>query len=416
MNIDVLAAMSSEPLPSTVPSVPPVAFAARLQQAIDECAASGGGRVTLDRPGTYLCDGLELKSNVELFLSEGVTLKASGDETTYRHRPGPFELNANETPICAFLYAKDCENVRITGPGAIDGNYERFILPDQGDEPHLKFYAYPRPMTVYLEHCTGSRISDVTVCNAPFWTIHLVGCEDTAIRGITIRNEMRMPNTDGIDVDRCRNTVIERCTILTGDDGICPKCTEETARYGDCVNLWVRDCHIESQSSAIKFGSSSFGNFENCSFERIEIRNSNRALAFQLRDRGSARNITFRDVTITTKTFSKEWWGSAEALYLTLLPRDEATDLTGCTIENVLFERIEGTCGYGLFACAERPDVIRGIVLRDVRLTVSNPFEGMGGFDVRPWKGGDRKIVCERNALMLNGASVTCENVRVEAA
>ncbi|NEG79031.1 polygalacturonase [Bifidobacterium avesanii] len=392
------------------------AFAGRLQRAIDECAASGGGRVVLDRPGVHVCDGIELKDGVELVLEDGVTLKASGDETTYRHRPGPFELNANNTPICAFIYAKDRRNVAITGAGAIDGNYERFILPDQGDEPHLKFYAYPRPMTVYLEHCEGSRLHGVTLCNAPFWTVHLVGCVDTAIREVTIRNEMRMPNTDGIDVDRCRNTVIERCIILTGDDGICPKCTEETARYGDCCNLWVRDCHIESQSSAIKFGSSSFGNFENCSFEGITIRNSNRALAFQLRDRGSARNIAFRDVTITTRTFSKEWWGSAEALYLTLLPRDEHTDLNGCVIENVTFERISGDCGYGLFACAEDPRAIRNVVLRDVSLRAANPFGSAAEFDVRPWKGGDRKVVCDGDDLMLNGASVTCENVRIEAA
>lgn len=383
----------------------PSEFAALVQCAIDDCAANGGGHVLLDRPGTYLCDGLNLRSHVDLHVGTGVTLKGSGNEDSYTHRPGSFELLRNETPICAFIYALGCEGASVSGDGAIDGNYEVFILPDQGDEPHLRFYAYPRPMTLYFEGCRNTTITDVTVQNAPFWTIHLVGCTNTVARNVKIHNEMRMPNTDGFDIDRCDNTLIEHCEIITGDDGICPKCTEETAQYGNCTNLTARDCVIESQSSAVKFGSSSFGDFENCVFERLMIRDTNRGLAFQLRDPGSARNIAFRDITITTKGFSKEWWGSGEAIYLTLLPRDNDTDLTGRTIENVRFERIRGTVGAGVVACAEEPGTMRRITLHDVDLQVTRQFDGVQEFDVRPWKRGDEKIAISCESVMVYGVS-----------
>lgn len=385
----------------------PAEFASLVQHAIDACSEAGGGRVLLDRPGTYLCDGLNLHSHVDLHIGAGVTLKGSGNEASYTHRPGSFELLRNETPICAFIHAIDCDGASVTGEGAIDGNYEVFILTDQGDEPHLKFYAYPRPMTLYFENCRNTTITDVTVQNAPFWTIHLVGCANTIARDVKIHNEMRMPNTDGFDIDRCDNTLIERCEIITGDDGICPKCTEETARYGNCTNLTARDCIIESQSSAVKFGSSSFGDFENCVFENLTIRDTNRGLAFQLRDPGSARNIVFRDISITTKGFSKEWWGSGEAIYLTLLPRDADTDLSGQVIENVRFERIRGTVGAGVFACVEEPGIINNIVMHDVNLQVTRAFDGEQEFDVRPWKHGDEKITCPCSSIMTSGVSTT---------
>lgn len=383
----------------------PSGYAEGLQGMLDRCAETGGGCVRVAIPGVHLCDGLRLRNGVTLEITEGVTLRASGDESTYEMRPGPFELLAHDTPIRAFIHGKGLTGARIRGGGMIDGNYERFILPGQGpDVQHIATFTYPRPMTIYLEDCEDSVIEDVTVGNAPFWTIHLVGCRNTVVRDVTIRNEMRMPNTDGIDVDRCDNTLIERCDIVTGDDGVCPKCTEETARYGGCSNLAVRDCRIVTRSSAIKLGSSSFADFENMTFERLTIRDSNRGLAFQLRDPGSARNIVFRDVTITTSTFSREWWGSAEAIYLTILPRDASTDMTGRLIEHVRFERVSGTCGLPVVAVGYAPGAIRDVTLDGVTLEATGgagadagkaaavPSEVSYDVDVRPWRGGEERV------------------------
>src|SRR5215467_9790216 len=55
---------------------------AAIQQAIDTCAAKGGGTVTLTR-GTYLSAPILLKSNIVLDVARGVTLLGSPDHGDY---------------------------------------------------------------------------------------------------------------------------------------------------------------------------------------------------------------------------------------------------------------------------------------------------------------------------------------------
>ena len=384
---------------------------ATIQAAIDRCAANNGGTVTIPN-GTYIIDGLQLKNNVTLHLEADALLKASGDETKYTHRPGSFELNRNHTPISALIYAKGQRNIAITGEGHIDGNYDAFIYPDQHTEVHLKSYKYPRPMTIYLEDCTNITLDHITVENAPFWTIHLVGCHNAEISHIAINNEARMPNTYGIDFDRSNNTNIHDCEIITGDDAICPKCTEETAQYGDCTNLLVENCDLKTQSSAVKFGSSSFGNFENCKFRHLAIKDTNRGLAFQLRDPGSVNNISFEDITIDTKTYSADWWGSGEPILISLLPRDAATDLTGQTIRNVSFKRITSNAQNGILVAAESAEAIRDITFEDVDITLRQNSKTPVTFDLRPWKGTAKVQRPLQLVTNLAGNDLTFRNVQ----
>lgn len=357
-----------------------------IQAAIDQCAAAAGGEVTIPS-GRYTIDGLQLKTGVTLNLEADATLVGSGHDANYTHRPGSFELNRNHTPISALIYAKGQRDIGITGEGHIDGHYTAFIYPHQDDAVHLKFYKYPRPMTIYFEECTNVTLAHITVKNAPFWTIHLVGCHNTEISHIAIHNEVRMPNTDGIDVDRSKNTYIHDCDILTGDDAICPKCTEETAQYGDCTGLLVEDCFIKTQSAAVKFGSSSFGNFENCKFRRLTIRDTNRGLAFQLRDPGSVNNVSFEDISIDTKHYSKEWWGAGEPIYLTLLPRDAETDLSAQTLQNITFKNITCNAENGIFIAADVPAAIRGLTFENVTVNLRQNADTPVAFDLRPWQG-----------------------------
>lgn len=358
-----------------------------IQEAIDECAEAGGGTVLLGTPGVYVIDGLVMRSYVTLEIEENVVLKGSGRADHYTLRPGPFELVRTETPIRALIYGKSLVGATICGQGTINGNYEIFIPPHQDDMACLSAYTYPRPMTLYFEDCRHTTITGVSIKDVPFWSVHLVGCVNTSLSGLTIKNEMRMPNTDGIDVDRCVNTLIEGCTIITGDDGICLKCTEETAQYGDCVNLLVRNCMLESQSSAIKFGSSSFGMFENAVFEDVTIRDSNRGIAFQLRDPGGARTIVFKDISISTKRFSKDWWGSGEPIHITLLPRFDDTDLSGSRIEDVRFDNVRCEADNAIFIHAETNGKISGISFTGCTTTLRQTAGLLTSFDLRPTSG-----------------------------
>ncbi|KRL14818.1 hypothetical protein FD12_GL001142 [Lentilactobacillus rapi DSM 19907 = JCM 15042] len=357
-----------------------------IQEAIDACHAFGNGTVIVPS-GTYVINGITLKSHVTLNLMAGATLIGSGDESQYIFRPGPFELNANQTPISGLITAKGQHNIAIVGEGTIDGNYQKFVLPNQPKALHLKFYKYPRPMTVYFEDCTNVILKGITIQNAPFWTVHLVGCLNTEAARLTIHNEKRMPNTDGFDIDRSKNTVIHDCEIITGDDAICPKCTEETARYGDCTGLIVTNCRITTQSAAVKFGSSSFGNFVNCQFSNLTIEDTNRGLAFQLRDPGSVENILFENITIKTKHYSKDWWGSGEPIFISILPRDNQTDLTGQRIRNVIFKNIQCDAENGVFIGSAADGMITNVLFDHVEIRLRKALAAATEFDLRPWKG-----------------------------
>jgi len=354
-----------------------------IQTAIDQCSLLGGGKLCFEEGVTYVISGIQLKSNVELVLNKGTILKGSGVKEKYNRREGPFERLSSTKPLYTLIHAKGQENIKISGEGIIDGSYEQFSCVDALNKEHRKVQEYPRPTTIYFEDCHNTTISGISIVDVPFWTIHMVGCIKTLIEHITIRNDLSMPNTDGIDIDRCKNTVIRQSTIVTADDAICLKCTEETAVYGDLENIHVSDCHLTSISSAVKFGSSSFGNFYNGIFENLTISNSNRGLAFQIRDTHSVENILFRNIKIHTQRYSDEWWGRSEPIYITICPREE-NQIMG-HIAHVSFEDIECNSENSVFIYAQYHEQIQDISFTNINLTLQEQSQyAVDEFDLRP--------------------------------
>lgn len=59
-----------------------------IQQLIDRVSAEGGGRVIVPK-GTFLTGGLQLKSNVDLYLEKGSVLLGSTNSADYRKLETP---------------------------------------------------------------------------------------------------------------------------------------------------------------------------------------------------------------------------------------------------------------------------------------------------------------------------------------
>ena len=253
-----------------------------INRAIDACHAAGGGVVYLP-PGIYLTGTVILKSNVTLYLEAGATLLGSKNIGDYTKNPGPPEKgDANQKHL---IFAYNAENVGVAGPGRIDGQGPAFWVPSGRKTPppedswrDVATYDWkpldrPSPLLEFAG-CKFLRIEDIRIENAAGWTLRPVNCEHVFIRGITIRNPVIGPNTDGIDPTGCQNVFISDCCIDTGDDAICLK--SENPYGGDVLvtkNVTITNCVLTCCCNGLKFGTATRGGFENITFSNSVIFN-----------------------------------------------------------------------------------------------------------------------------------------------
>jgi polygalacturonase len=66
----------------------------------------------------------------------------------------------------------------------------------------------------------AGKLKDFTLKDTPSWAICLAYCEDVLVDGLTILNNLLVPNSDGIHCTTSRNVRIANCDIRAGDDAI----------------------------------------------------------------------------------------------------------------------------------------------------------------------------------------------------
>ncbi|KAI3954125.1 hypothetical protein MKW98_017949 [Papaver atlanticum] len=126
-------------------------------------------------------------------------------------------------------------------------------------------------------------ISNITLRDSPFWTIHPYDCKNVFITNVTILAPVfGAPNTDRIDPDSCDNMVIEDCYISVGDDGIAIKSgwDQYGISYGrPSTNILIRNLVVRSTVSAgISIGSEMSGGVLNVTVENVVVWSSRRAM------------------------------------------------------------------------------------------------------------------------------------------
>lgn len=388
---------------------------AAIQTAIDACSLAGGGRVTLPGGKVYRSGALVLRSNLELHLEMGAVLKGSDNLSDYllfdgnTSAPKTKDVPSYENceyagaPTHYFLYAKDCENIAITGFGKIDGNEEIFY--GEVTKWHIEGSFYPRAPMLFLENVSHLTIRQVTLANSAFWTVHMVGCRDVLIDGIRILNNLRMANCDGIDPDHCQNVRISNCHIECADDCIVFKNTAAAMQYGPCENITVSNCTLTSTSAAIKFGSESEDLFRNILVENCVISRSNRGISLQLRDKGSIENVIFHNIAIDTRLFHKDmFWGAAEPIAITVLKRKAETQVG--TIRNIRFSNIFCTGENGILIYGDATNAISNVSFQNMTLRLHRTTEHEIGFhDLRPTAGPS---FTEKGLYYVYGNNATC--------
>ncbi|OAP36472.1 polygalacturonase [Sinorhizobium glycinis] len=353
---------------------------AEIQSAIDQASARGGGRVSL-LGGEHVSAGLVLKSGVELHLADDALLRSVPEYDAYRHTTVTVIAEKSNRGM---IVARNAENVRITGPGRIEAGGEHFIT---GDDPDVGTFipAEFRPRVIVFERCRGVGLDGLQVAGSPMWTLHLADCEDVTIRNVTVTNDRRLPNTDGIVLDACRRVLIEDCAISTADDGICLKTSAgpDGTAIGTCQNVMVRRCSVSSLSCALKLGTESFGDFSSITFEDCKISDSNRGLGLFSRDGGHMRNIRFSRIEVDCRETPDGFWGSGEALTVTVV--DRRPERQAGAIENLLVEAISGRMEGAINLVSTSAAGIRNVALRGITLAQEPGPLGTGlRYDLRP--------------------------------
>ena len=291
---------------------------AAIQRALDVCAKSGGGRVVVP-PGTYLIGSIYLGDGTELHLEKGATLLGSPDLADY-NAPDAYPQNfgsVNEGWSAKHLIlALEKRDVSITGRGAIDGNGRAFFA----DKPQFrgtvcwrdgginardyKHQGRPGQEIVFIE-CKGVAVRDVTFRDMSCWSCFFYGCENVTVGGVTVRNGLLNLNTDGFDVDSCRNVRIGDCDIVTGDDAIAIRGSPARLRNPAkvCENVRVSNivCRVSADGVRVGVGE---GTIRDVRISDMKIEHAGRGLHVQCcygknpRKGVDISGVTFERITI----------------------------------------------------------------------------------------------------------------------
>ena len=271
---------------------------------------------------------------------------------------GELRLQDNETlyleggaVVRGCIRATGAMNVRIAGPGVLDGSYYR-----RGVDAHR---------SVLLEECRDSRVEDLIVIEPTAWMVVLGACQDVVVRNL--RELGAVGGTDGVDIVGSKRIRVENCFCRNGDDCIVvksldlrPHGREATLDYSaDVEDIEVSGCALMAYIGG----------------QAMEI-------GHELRT-GSVRNIRFRDCDVLAVHGHGGVFGIHNA--------DRAT------VSDVLYENIRVEHHYeklvdfrivkSRWSKDEERGQIRNITLRNIDVAISEFNPGyscslIGGFDV----------------------------------
>lgn len=295
-----------------------------IQQAINACSNAGGGRVVVPK-GSFLTGALHLKSNVNLYISYGATLKFSTNIADYL----PVVLTRFEGVECynysPFLYAFEQQNIAITGSGTLDGqaastNWWGWKSAGAADVKTLNTMGQNgvpvdqrmfgegkkiRPCFVQPYRCQNVLIDSVTILRSPMWEVNPVLCTNVTVSHLNINSHG--VNNDGCNPESSKDVWIYRCLFDTGDDCIAIKSgrNNDGRRVGvPSENIVIQECTMKDGHGGVTMGSECSGGIRNVFAENCVLSSSNLDCAFRIKTNsvrgGVIENIFLRKCTVGT--------------------------------------------------------------------------------------------------------------------
>jgi polygalacturonase len=317
--------------------------------AIDAVSKKGGGKIIIP-PGIWLTGPIILKSNIELHAQTGALIKFSPDKSLYPLIETSFE-GLNTWRCISPIYGKNLENIAFTGNGVWDGSgevwrqvkkdkltesqwkkviasggvlnekktswypSEVFMNASKGADQNVrldlktkeefeKIHDFLRPVMVSIQNSKRVLFDGPVFQNSPAWNIHPLMVEDLIVRNTTVRNPWYSQNGDGLDVESCKNVIVENSSFDVGDDAICIKSGKDKdgrERGVPCENIIVKNNIVYHGHGGVTVGSEMSGGVKNLHVSNCTFMGTDVGLRFKSnRGRGGVvENIYISDIYMT---------------------------------------------------------------------------------------------------------------------
>ncbi len=368
-----------------------------IQTEIDRVAAQGGGRVVV-QPGVWSSGAIHLRSNIELHLAEGAKIVFTENLADYLP---PVRTSCEGVECMGYsplVYAFACTNVAVTGKGtlapSVEERWRAWGLARKNNPAHAaakktlmdwsyteipvaqrEYWKVPeslmRPPLIQFNRCKGVRLEGITIRQSPFWTIHLLCCEDVAVRGLDIFADLK--NSDGIDIESSRSVLVEGCTFEQGDDAVVVKSGinhEGRRRAMPSEDIVVRRCVINDGHSMLSIGSELSGGIRNVLMEDCRAEKTVNKIFFIKTNPergGFVENVTMRrikalDVKYEAVSAITDYFWKAGAK-----PADGV--LRATPVRNIVLEDIEAASAKAVYSFrGYETEPIRGLSLKNIKV------------------------------------------------
>ncbi|WP_163408027.1 glycoside hydrolase family 28 protein [Flavobacterium ajazii] len=320
-----------------------------FEDAINALSKKGGGKLIIP-PGIWLTGPIILKSKIELHAQTGALIKFSPDKSLYPIIETSFE-GLNTWRCISPLYGKNLEDVAFTGNGVWDGSgevwrqvkkgkltesqwkkfvesggvlnesktswypSETFMKASVGADQNVRLdlktkeefeaiHDFLRPVLVSIQNSKRVLFDGPVFQNSPAWNIHPLLIEDLIVRNVTVRNPWFSQNGDGLDVESCKNVIVENSSFDVGDDAICIKSGKDKDgrdRGVPCENIIVKNNIVYHGHGGVTVGSEMSGGVKNLHVSNCSFMGTDVGLRFKSnRGRGGVvENIFISDVFMT---------------------------------------------------------------------------------------------------------------------
>lgn len=360
-----------------------------FKKAIAAANQAGGGRVVVPAE-TFLTGPIHLKSDVNLYVSEGAVVKFSTDPNHYMPVVYTRFEGVEVMNFSPLLYAYEQKNIAVTGKGILDGqasnenwwgrrsaqgrnvNASR-EMGEAGVPVEERIFGLGkelRPNMIQPYKCKNILIEGVTFKNSPMWHIHPVLSKNITVRNVRVIGHG--PNNDGCNPESCKDVLIEGCYFDTGDDCIAIK----SGRNNDgrrvnvpSENIIVRNCEMKDGHGGVVIDSEMTGGAMNVFAENCKMDSPNLDRALRIKTNsvrgGTVENVYMRNVTIgevaeavlkinffygegdkgkftpTVRNINMENVTSKKSRYALSINGYERSPITDVTLKNCTFDNVE---------------------------------------------------------------------------